>query len=96
MLAARAQVRLVLGAISAAVLFIPASRADVVLDWNEVLLDAVRVDRSNPPRASRAMAMVHVAIFNAMNAIDPRFDAYGDFSFPASPMAGSTSSDSPL
>jgi len=43
--------------------------ADVVLDWNDVLLNAVRVDKTPPPKASRAMAAVHVAIFDAVNGI---------------------------
>lgn len=43
-------------------------RADVVLDWNEVALDAIRVDRTSPPKASRALACVHVAIFDAINS----------------------------
>lgn len=43
--------------------------ADVVTDWNEVLLDAIRVDRTAPPRGSRVMACVHVAVFDAVNGI---------------------------
>ena len=44
--------------------------ADVVIDWNNVLLDAIRTNNVNPPRASRAMAMVHGAVFDAVNTID--------------------------
>jgi hypothetical protein len=43
--------------------------ADVVTDWNGVLLDAIRVDKTSPPKASRAMAAVNVAIFDAVNGI---------------------------
>ncbi|MFP5287896.1 MAG: hypothetical protein ACLGI9_19315, partial [Thermoanaerobaculia bacterium] len=43
-------------------------RADVVLDWNEVALDAIRVDRTSPPKASRALASVHVAMYDAINS----------------------------
>ena len=32
--------------------------ADVVLTWNEELLDAVRTARTAPPVAARAMAIV--------------------------------------
>ena len=53
-----------------------AARADVVSDWNEVLLDAIRVDRTNPPRASRAMALVHVAVFDALNGVLGSFSPY--------------------
>jgi hypothetical protein len=54
---------------AAAIGFAAPAGADVVLDWNEVLLDAVRVDKTAPPRASRAMAVVHVSIFDAVNGI---------------------------
>jgi membrane-associated phospholipid phosphatase len=50
--------------------------ADVVTDWNEVLLDAVRVDRTSPPKASRAMAIVHASIFDAVNGILGNFTPY--------------------
>lgn len=50
--------------------------ADVVLDWNDVLLNAVRVDRTAPPRASRAMACTHVAIYDAVNGIVGGFAPY--------------------
>lgn len=40
--------------------------ADVVRDWNAVLLGAVRVDRTPPPKASRAMAMTHVAMYDSV------------------------------
>jgi len=49
---------------------------DVVTDWNEVLLDAVRMDRTAPPVASRAMAMVHVAIYDAVNGIEQTHESY--------------------
>jgi hypothetical protein len=50
--------------------------ADMVLHWNEVLLDAVRVDRTAPPRAARAMAIVHAAIYDAVNAIERTHEVY--------------------
>lgn len=51
---------------------------DVVLDWNEVLLMAVRTDPSQatPTDGTRDMAMVHAAIFDAINAIDPDRQPY--------------------
>ncbi|HWN40671.1 MAG TPA: hypothetical protein VNW71_00530, partial [Thermoanaerobaculia bacterium] len=48
--------------------FAAPGRADVVLDWNNVTLDAIRVDKTSPPKASRALAIVHVAIFDAINS----------------------------
>lgn len=50
--------------------------ANVVLDWNEVALAAIRAERSPPPAASRALAITHVAIYDAVNAIDRTFTPY--------------------
>ncbi len=47
--------------------------ADMVLQWNDVLLDAVRVDRTAPPAASRAMAIVHTAIYDTVSSIDREY-----------------------
>lgn len=56
--------------------FAGAVQADVVLDWNEVLLDAIRVDKTPPPKASRAMACVNVSIYDAVNGILGRYTPY--------------------
>lgn len=45
------------------------ARADVITDWNEILLEAIRVDRTSPPQATRAMAIMNVAIFDAVNGL---------------------------
>jgi hypothetical protein len=45
------------------------ARADEVLKWNEILLNAVRQDNTPPPLASRNMAIVHAAVYEAVNAI---------------------------
>lgn len=52
---------------------VPAS-ANVVLDWNTVLLDAVRADKTSPPKASRAMAAMHVAMFDAIVGIEGGYE----------------------
>jgi membrane-associated phospholipid phosphatase len=41
----------------------------MVLRWNEILCQVVRTDRTAPPMAARNMAIVHVAIYDAVNAI---------------------------
>src|SRR3954453_8815635 len=72
--------------------------------WNEAAMDTTGLDHTpvgpdearvfgeqlGPTRASRAMAIVHVAMFDAVNAIDRRYtsytglpDAYGDVSMDA-------------
>lgn len=43
--------------------------ADVVTDWNQVTLNAIRTQRATPQIASRALAMVHVAMYDAVNGI---------------------------
>ncbi len=67
-------------------LMIPA-RADVVGDWNETLLQAVRTASTNPPRASRIMAMTHLSIYDAVNGIAPTHRPY--LSHPAAPAGAS-------
>lgn len=42
---------------------------DAVLEWNEVLLDAIRAERVAPPLAARNMAIVHIAVYDALNVI---------------------------
>jgi len=60
--------------------------ADAVLQWNEVLLNAIRTDRTAPPVAARAMAIVHTAIHDAINSIENRYHTYGP-SFVTHPQA---------
>jgi membrane-associated phospholipid phosphatase len=50
--------------------------ADAVLEWNSVLLDSVRAAKTPPPYAARNMAIVHIAVFDAVNAIDGEFEGY--------------------
>jgi hypothetical protein len=50
--------------------------ADIVVQWNEVLLDAVRASNTPPPPASRHLAIMHVAIYDAVNSIDGSYTPY--------------------
>lgn len=43
--------------------------ADVVTDWNEVAIDAIRDQSTNPPAATRNLALLHTAIYDAVNGI---------------------------
>jgi membrane-associated phospholipid phosphatase len=52
------------------------ARSDVVTDWNSVTLDAIRVVSEPPPRATRVLAMVHVAMHDAVNGIEQRYARY--------------------
>src|SRR4029077_6012858 len=54
---------------------IPAS-ADVVTDWNNAALDAIRAGNTNPPIASRSLAILHVSIYDAVNGIARTHEPY--------------------
>lgn len=62
---------------------------DVILDWNASALNVVRewtttdddpyegrIVRSEPPRVARNLAMIHTAIFDAVNAIESGYQPY--------------------
>jgi hypothetical protein len=64
-----------------------AARADVVLDWNQAALETIRRTSTPPPAAARALAMVHVAMYDAVNSIEHThrpFRAYTPESFSTS------------
>lgn len=44
-------------------------RADVVTDWNNAALDAIRANNTAPPIASRSLAILHASIYDAINGI---------------------------
>jgi hypothetical protein len=52
------------------------ARADVVTEWNEVAVARLVAARQLPPDGARAMAMMHVAMFDAINAVQPRYTPY--------------------
>ena len=52
------------------------ARGDTVVDWNATLLEVIRVDRTTPLVAARALAMVHLAMYDAVNAIDRGYESY--------------------
>jgi len=56
--------------------FLSPIRADVITDWNSVMLEAIRNESTSPPLAARNMAIVHAAIFDAINAIGRTCDPY--------------------
>jgi len=53
-----------------------AANADVVTDWNTAALDAIRAEKTPPPEASRALAILHASIYDAVNGIDRTHEAY--------------------
>ena len=58
---------------------LPVHRRDLAIDWSTALLDAVRATRNNPPAASRQMAILGVAMYDAVASIDRAFDPYSRF-----------------
>jgi hypothetical protein len=53
-----------------------AAGADVITDWNTAALNAIRVNRTAPPIASRALAILHAAMYDAINGISRTHEAY--------------------
>jgi hypothetical protein len=62
--------------------FISTDGTDVVLDWNATLLNAIQASGKGelggtpPPIGARNQAIVHAAIFDAVNAIDRSYQPY--------------------
>jgi hypothetical protein len=53
------------------------TRGDVLIAWNVTTLNAIRTGASNPPMAARNLAMVQLAVYDAVNSIDPQSIPYG-------------------
>jgi hypothetical protein len=49
---------------------------NAAIDWNTAALDAVRAALTPPPYAARNLAMVHAAVFDAVNAVEGRYKPY--------------------
>ena len=64
----------------------PAAIADAVCDWNTTAGEIVVSARMGPPPANRAMAIVHTAVYEAVNAITKRYPA-GTLKLDAAPGA---------
>lgn len=61
-----------------------ATRADVILDWSELMLDAVRADNTGPTLSTRNLAILHTAIYDAVNSIERTHQPYRFLSDPPS------------
>ena len=49
--------------------------ANVVTDWDEIAVKTIQ-PLGPPSPMFRAMAMMHLAMFNAVNAVEPRYKPY--------------------
>src|SRR5262245_30296866 len=52
------------------------ARANVITDWNTAALNAIRLNSTPPPVASRALAILHASIYDAVNGISRSHEAY--------------------
>jgi succinate dehydrogenase hydrophobic anchor subunit len=68
--------RFVAAVVAVVLLFPVASHADVVTEWNGAALQAIRTSRTSPPVASRALAVLHIAIYDAVNGIRRTHEPY--------------------
>ena len=50
--------------------------AQVVVDWNAAALDAIRTEKTPPPKGSRALAILQAAVFDAVNGIARGYHGY--------------------
>ncbi len=50
--------------------------ANAVLEWNGLMIDAIRVDNSGPTLSSRNLAILHTAIFDAVNSVTRTHQPY--------------------
>ena len=58
----------------------PLPKSDVVVDWSRIVFEAAMTDDGYVSfMGSRAQPMMHIAMHDALNAIDPRFDQYAYF-----------------
>jgi hypothetical protein len=51
-------------------------QADAVTDWNEKAVTAVYAARHSPDMQSRCLALMHIAMFEAVNSIEARYTPY--------------------
>ncbi|MFO0889146.1 MAG: vanadium-dependent haloperoxidase [Isosphaeraceae bacterium] len=52
------------------------TRANQAVVWNSVALQAVRDTKSPPPNCARELAILSVAMFDAINSIDRKYEPY--------------------
>lgn len=80
--------------IIAAILFGSTLRADVILDWNHLMLDCIRADNSGPTLSTRNLAILNTALHDAVQSVihthqpyRSRIEMVGDTSVEAAAMA---------
>jgi len=64
-----------IAAVALAALVATPMRADVVTDWNAIA-DVTSTFAGGPPVRARITAMVQIAVHDALNSIEPRYESY--------------------
>lgn len=49
---------------------------DEVLRWNQAALEAIKVEKTSPPVAARNLAIVHAAMYDAVNGVTQSYQPY--------------------
>lgn len=65
-----------IAAAAAVILAAGTANGDIVTDWNQLALQSIVNVPTPPPRAARNLAMVHTAIYDAVNSIDGTHTPY--------------------
>ena len=50
--------------------------ADMVIQWNKIMLDAIRTVKPPPPMAARNMAITSLAVYDSVNSIEGKYTSY--------------------
>lgn len=53
-----------------------ALKADVILDWNALMMDGIRTDNTGPTLSTRNLTLLHVAIYDAVMSIERTHQPY--------------------
>jgi hypothetical protein len=71
--------------VAALLAIIPVTRAsaDEVMRWNQIATDATTAAKTDPLTESRIFAILHTAIHDAVNNIEPRYQTYQSGTSPA-------------
>ncbi len=70
------KLRLVATALLGAFSLVGSTRADVVIDWNQTAIATLNAAGVRFPPQTRVLAMMHAAVFDAVNATNHRYSAY--------------------
>src|SRR5438093_1062757 len=57
-------------------LAVSSATGDVVTEWNALLLDSIRLEDNSPTLAARSLAILHIAIYDAVNSVERTHQPY--------------------